>query len=421
MSCPFMCDVCSTEHTENSIKCKKCGYANEFGIASFWFDKEDAQKWYKDVIKPYRMEWQLKVLREQQSEFSAQVLKAIKFMDSKINVLFEKQEKFVSKEDLRSLDDKLNEQLKKDLHSLDDELTDQRLDRKLLELRLNNLDSTTTSSMHQDLPVQSLNTNPILKPKRVSFDVSDPIVIDISTSLPVQPKYIPPITRYLCPWREFRGVNKLMPKVDSTTLFGGYHWRVLDVQNGKALLLLEQVLAHLPYHGHAGNIDWENCTLRKELNGNFYNSLSEDTRARVVKTHLENRNNLWYGTNGGKDTHDYVFLLDLHDIDTYFGNSGDYVNKRRMDLNDNGHEWLEKPFIEYDYGRIISNNYDKDREIKSSYKETTNAKSSWWLRSPGQYNNKVAIVWSNGVIQVNGADVSCTISCDGVRPALWVK
>jgi len=91
-----MCDVCSTEHNENLIKCRKCGYANEFGIASFWFDKEDAQKWYKDVIKPHRMEWQLKVMREQQAEFSAQMLKAIKFMASKINVLFEKQEKFDS-------------------------------------------------------------------------------------------------------------------------------------------------------------------------------------------------------------------------------------------------------------------------------------------------------------------------------------
>ena len=48
-------------------------------------------------------------------------------------------------------------------------------------------------------------------------------------------------------------------------------WRVLNCEDRKAVLLCENVLLNMPYHAvQHGSSDWENCTLRKWLNNDFY-------------------------------------------------------------------------------------------------------------------------------------------------------
>jgi hypothetical protein len=58
--------------------------------------------------------------------------------------------------------------------------------------------------------------------------------------------------------------------------FGGYEWRVLDVQDGKALLLSEHVLEYRPFHDERVWITWEDCDLRTYLNSKFYDSFGAD-------------------------------------------------------------------------------------------------------------------------------------------------
>jgi len=62
-------------------------------------------------------------------------------------------------------------------------------------------------------------------------------------------------------------------QIGNVQSFGGYNWRVLDIQNGQALLLSELILEKRPYHKEQVNITWENCTMRNYLNNKFYNKL----------------------------------------------------------------------------------------------------------------------------------------------------
>jgi hypothetical protein len=93
--------------------------------------------------------------------------------------------------------------------------------------------------------------------------------------------------------------------------FGSYGWRVLDVSEGKALLLSEYILEFMAYNEEVAETTWETCTLRAYLNGEFLNNFGTDDRARIAPMRNSNKDNQWYGTSGGNDTDDYIFLLSL--------------------------------------------------------------------------------------------------------------
>jgi len=57
--------------------------------------------------------------------------------------------------------------------------------------------------------------------------------------------------------------------------FSGYDWRVLDVQDNQALILSELVLETRSYNEKTKDITWEECSLRRYLNNDFYNKLHD--------------------------------------------------------------------------------------------------------------------------------------------------
>jgi len=181
--------------------------------------------------------------------------------------------------------------------------------------------------------------------------------------------------------------------------FGGYTWRVLDMLDDKALIMTEDVLEARPYYNTLTDMTWETSTLRKYLNGRFYNAFSLEERALIIETVVRNPDNLWFGTEGGNDTADKVFLLSLEEADQYFGGSGDYLNEVRQGEN----EWF------------VSNAYDGDRVATYSDRSY----GYWWLRSPGGVCNRAAYVYYDGQVSVYGTSVSLTNI--GVRPALWLR
>jgi len=189
--------------------------------------------------------------------------------------------------------------------------------------------------------------------------------------------------------------------------FGDYDWRVLDVQGDTALLLSENILEQRAYHPCYAGVTWEESKLREYLNGDFFNNFDEADKNRIIETKINNEANLWYGIANGNDTLDKIFILNLEEVDRYFGNSGDYFNKRRKKY-DNG-KWIEDSD-----GWILSNEHDGSRVAKYN-----GLASLWWLRSPGYSDCTVAYVSTTGNIPPNG-DRVC-IGRGGVRPALWVK
>ena len=197
--------------------------------------------------------------------------------------------------------------------------------------------------------------------------------------------------------------------IGSIVKFGDYDWRVLelDAQNNKMLLLSENILEQRAYHPCYGRVTWENSMLRQYLNSEFINDFSAVDRSIILETKISNPDNLWYGTDGGNDTLDKIFVLNIEEADRYFGDSGDYLNKRRK-------EYAEGKWTADDDGWLLSNIHDGSRVAKHN-----GSASFWWLRSPGYSDCTVAYVSTPGNILLNG-DRVC-IGRGGVRPALWVK
>jgi hypothetical protein len=187
--------------------------------------------------------------------------------------------------------------------------------------------------------------------------------------------------------------------------FGGYEWRVLEVRDGKALLLSEHVLENRTYNEENTDMTWETCTLREYLNGEFYDSFSADDRARIADTLSANQNNLWYYEQnaqrswapiGGNDTTDKIFLLSLEEVVQYFGDSGQLARGPSDETY-----WIDDGYNE---ARIA---YEIDGQA-----------SGWLLRSPGFSSNRAACINGSGHLDVYGGDYFLGEN-HGVRPALW--
>ena len=187
-------------------------------------------------------------------------------------------------------------------------------------------------------------------------------------------------------------------KVGDTISFGKYQWRVLDIQDGKALILSDTVIVNKAYHAEPKEITWEKCTLRQYLNGEFYNSFSTEGKARILETTIPNNDNPWYGTSGGAATKDRIFLLSIEEVVKYFGDSGQLKNqpKDAYSIND-----------QYNSARIA-----KDANGNALW---------WWLRSPGYGSHDAAYVYDDGILNVLGLFVYLSHTSGGARPALWLN
>jgi len=200
--------------------------------------------------------------------------------------------------------------------------------------------------------------------------------------------------------------NDARPEIGNIISFGNYKWRVLDVQDGEALIITKDVIEKRPYDEKYSGVTWETCDLRSYLNGAFLKKFTIEQQGYIVEKRIPNPDNLWYGTNGGNDTQDKIFLLSLEEADRYFGDSGDYVNKRRKTYK-NG-KWIADSD-----GLRFSNSHDKDRIANYGSKACW-----WWLRSPGYNSHDAAHVNVGGGVGVHGDGV---ITDGGVRLVLWLK
>lgn len=209
--------------------------------------------------------------------------------------------------------------------------------------------------------------------------------------------------------RTLRGSGQVADnEIGALLRFGGHDWRVLDIDGDKALVIAEHILEQRPYHDAYTDITWADCALRRYLNGAFCERFSAADRQRIVPVVNRNLDNQWYGTDGGADTEDLVFLLSIEEaVCRYFGDSSsklyDQSRKRRY--------WFE-------------------RKDPNNGKRTARLLSGgiwwWWLRSPGRVGVKAVYIHGDGNIGIQGnnilignlADGWCT---GGVRPAMWVR
>ena len=196
--------------------------------------------------------------------------------------------------------------------------------------------------------------------------------------------------------------------VGNTVTFGSYEqdnntengpeaieWIVLDVQEGKSLLLSRYGLEMKAYNDAFVSVTWENSPLRGWLNTTFIDTaFSGEERAAILTTDVDN--SIEQGLSAyalpGNNTQDQIFLLSYHEVfGTYFH---DDVSRKCAAT-----------------AHVIS----QEGWIASS-DETDGAEACWWwTRSPGIQNN-AADVGRDGKRYFVNVDIAS--GC--VRPALWI-
>lgn len=181
--------------------------------------------------------------------------------------------------------------------------------------------------------------------------------------------------------------------------FGPHYWQLLDIIDGKALMITNEIIELNWYHSAFEVITWEKSEIRKYLNSDFYNSFDDTEKEYIETVENKNQNNQWFNTNGGVATEDKIFLLSIEEVCKYFGNSIDkLVNKSKQ-------KWS------------IDDEYNELRKAK--YKNDFH----WWrLRSPGYYDKTSASISKDGKIYVRGNGVfGKPKDGGGIRPALWLN
>ena len=166
-------------------------------------------------------------------------------------------------------------------------------------------------------------------------------------------------------------------------------WRVLEVRDGKALIITDQLIDYKRFNDNLTEVTWENCTLRKWLNGDFMAKAFGSLRPeRVVPVTNRNQSTQSHDYANDNPTRDQVFVLSADEAKRYFGSAEnmiayttDYAHKQKFDYDDRSDDW--------------------------------------WLRTSGVNNRNAVCVSHSGGVKKTGCDVNYYNVA--VRPALWLK
>ena len=185
-------------------------------------------------------------------------------------------------------------------------------------------------------------------------------------------------------------------KVGDYILFGTYmqdknnsnkkdiNWLVLDVKDGKALVLSKYALDCMK----SSSGTWENSYVREWLNEDFLTTaFSTYERAIIPKmTVPADRDFIYKDADPGNATKDQIFLLSTTEVDKYL------------------HYGTLCTPTDYAIGKGLYCSELEGRRI-----------CNWWIRTPGK-KNLSPYNWGNGPFYSGSCDY-CEL---GIRPALWI-
>lgn len=185
--------------------------------------------------------------------------------------------------------------------------------------------------------------------------------------------------------------------VGETITFGSYEqdndtangkedieWIVLEIKDGKALVISKYALDCQKYNTSYTSVTWENCTLRNWLNNDFLKAaFSEEEQAMIPTVTVSADKNPSYNTNAGNATQDRVYLLSFSEAKTYFGSNSERICEA------------------------------------TDYVKAKNTSKMWWLRSVGGYQDNAVYVDANGNVYERGTQVTDVRAA--VRPVIWIN
>ena len=180
-------------------------------------------------------------------------------------------------------------------------------------------------------------------------------------------------------------------------------WLVLERSDEKVLLISLQCVDIFYYVSRDACLEqknmefvWENSSIRKFLNhALMYSMFQQEELSCICETVVYTPDNPMYGTEGGADTTDYLFLLSIEEAQKYFSTD---LERRTQIVPD-----VELP--QYD---LMPHQH---------YLNTTDY-YDWWLRSPGESSEKAACIGRFGDIMMEGQYVDTEDV--SIRPAMWI-
>ena len=193
-------------------------------------------------------------------------------------------------------------------------------------------------------------------------------------------------------------------------------WRVLSVDGDDAFLLADQNLDAKPYNTSYVDVTWETCTLRSWLNGygasdnvegtdyssdNFLDTaFTAEERAAIRQTTVVNEDNPTYGTEGGNDTQDKVYLLSI------------------AEASNAEYGFNSKLRTESKTRQAKNTVYAKSQGAWTSTSTEYEGNGDWWLRSPSDISSSASGVTDNGYGGNYGYVYYANVA---VRPALHLN
>jgi len=175
-------------------------------------------------------------------------------------------------------------------------------------------------------------------------------------------------------------------------------WRVLKIEEGRALLIAEDCLDYVPFDSEAHQGDeaynWQNSDIRAWLNGSFYDTVFTDAeKDKILNGGAEETVVISTAANpmtdigACGDTYDKVFLLSCEEAKALFADDADRAASVTAYAEKNG---------------VRANN----------------GNGAWWLRTMGSDPNRAAVVLYSGAIQYSGYHI--VLGSAGIRPCIWI-
>lgn len=205
-------------------------------------------------------------------------------------------------------------------------------------------------------------------------------------------------------YQTYKAEKMANPQIGSVLFLGKYQidsdkengtedieWLILDIKDGRALVVSKYALDIKTLHGDHVNVTWEECALRTWLNGEFFEAAFDQTEKEripivAVPAHAVPDSK----TTPGNETQDRIFLLSYEEAMTYFASDEDRQCPPTAYSAENG-----------------------------AYVSSGTENCWWWLRTPGFYQSSFMCVSSDGSINEFGIGVNREKGT--VRPAMWIE
>ena len=214
-------------------------------------------------------------------------------------------------------------------------------------------------------------------------------------------------------WQEDTNGDGTADKNDAKTPI---KWRVLSVDGDDAFLLADKNLDCQKYNDTYKNVTWETCTMRSWLNGygasnnvcgtdyssgNFLDyAFTAGEQSAIKTTTVVNEDNPNWGTEGGNNTSDQVYLLSIGEV-------------RNPDYGFNTFAGITET------KESVNTAYAKTQGAWTSSSTEYAGNGAWWLRSPGNVSGLASYVDDHGDVNTYGSNVHYI--SNAARPALHLN